>query len=148
MSSRVLTSRSARSQILPAHGDRLPTDEEGLVFLYCIHILELVKKSRVVTLTAVAAMGIASRGQAQDPCDAATFDPKVCRTAVHRSGYCSQGLWIPMSYPQTYPYYYNLYQDFVATGGVAVPASETKCRRPSVTHGGFGVIGFHRLAGS
>lgn len=103
-----------------------------------------------MTLTVVATMGIAFRAQAQDPCDAASFNGKVCSTAIHRGGYCAQGMWVPMTYPQSYPDYYDLYQNYMSNGGVVAMAPDEKCRHGSgAGHGGFGFFGrTHHHAGS
>jgi len=97
-------------------------------------------RSRTVTLTLVAGLGLLARAQqTADPCDAASFNPKVCKAAIRRGGYCSQGAWVPASYQQKYPYYYDLYQSYVAQGGVVSPADV--CASSGFSHGGFGSTG-------
>jgi hypothetical protein len=86
---------------------------------------------------------------AQDPCDAATFNGKVCYAAVKGGGYCSQGSRVSMSYPQAYPYYYDRYRDYMSQGGAVTQSSAAKCPRLSV-HAGFGstAVVHARTAGS
>jgi hypothetical protein len=104
-----------------------------------------MKKSTQVTLTVAAAMGLAARGQQapQDPCGATSFNSKACQAAVKRSRFCWQGQWIPMTDPQPYPYYYGLYQDYVANGGSVAPVPAQHCGGffLGAIHGGFGGIG-------
>jgi len=110
-----------------------------------------MKRSATVTLTMVAAIGVsgglpARAQQPGDPCEASGFNAKACQVAVQRRGFCSQGAWIPMTYPQTYPYYYDLYRDYVMQGGAVSPVPDSRCSRPGhvwggVVHGGFGTIG-------
>jgi hypothetical protein len=112
-----------------------------------------VKRSASVTLTVVAAMGLGARAQpGQDPCGPASFNPKVCQTAVRRAGYCSQGVWVPADYQQPYPYYYGLNLFYLAQGGIATAAPEEKCRHGHPffipMHGGFGSTGAHHSAKS
>lgn len=108
-----------------------------------------MRKSATVPLTVVAALGLAWRARAQDPCDPATFNGKVCQTAVHHAGYCSQGAWVPVSYQEKYPNYYDAYRDYMLQGGVVTPAANEKCHRGvSWVHGGFGTIGAIHGAGS
>jgi len=98
------------------------------------------KRSARVVLTAFAAMGMAAHAQqGGDPCDAATFNGKVCQTAVRRGGFCAGGSWVPMTYQQRYPYYYGQYQAYLTGGGVAGAFAEESCQRPA--HGGHGVYG-------
>ena len=111
-----------------------------------------MKKSTQVTLTVAAAMGLAARGQTpQDPCGAASFNSKACQTAVKTRQYCWQGQWVPVNDPHPYPYYYGLYQDYVANGGTVMPVPAQHCGGffLSAIHGGFGGIGAgrHRHAG-
>lgn len=102
-----------------------------------------MKKSTHVTLTVAAAMGLAARGQQPlDPCGAASFNAKVCQAAVKQRRYCSQGQWVPLADPQPYPYYYGLYQDYVANGGVVTAIPAEHCGGfMSHVYGGFGAIG-------
>ena len=102
-----------------------------------------VKKSAKVVLTVAAAMSMAARGQlAPDPCDAGTFNTKACKVAVKHMGYCDGASFVPMTYPQRYPYYYDSYQAYLANGGLATAAEAGNCLRPY--SGFFGVHGFSR----
>src|SRR6266478_7458334 len=86
------------------------------------------KKSARIVLTVVAAMGMAARGQqSPDPCDAATFNAKACKTAVRHNRFCSSGAWVPMTYRQPYPYYYDSYQAYLAGGGVVNSLPAESC---------------------
>jgi hypothetical protein len=105
------------------------------------------KRSGAVTLTMVAALSFAaSAQQSPGPCDASTFNPKVCKNAVRRGGFCSQGKWVPVTYQESYPYYYDLYQNYMSQGGVVDAAPSENCNRPhsgffGIAHGGFGSHG-------
>ena len=115
-----------------------------------------MKKSSKVTLTVVAAMGLASCGRSRrDPCEQATFDEMACQDAVRSGGYYYGGSWYPMTYHYPYPYYYDHYRTYVGSGGrvVTVPAG-TYARpaggvtsSPGVQRGGFGSIGAGHGAG-
>jgi len=102
-----------------------------------------VKKSARVVLTVAAAMSMAARGQlAPDPCDAGTFNIKACKVAVKHSGYCDGSSFVPMTYSERYPYYYDSYQAYLANGGVATAVEAGNCQHP---HGGlFGLYGARR----
>jgi hypothetical protein len=115
-----------------------------------------MKKSASITLTAVAAMGIAACNRSRpDPCEAATFNEQACNDAVRNHGYHYGGSWVPMYYSHPYPYYYDSYRGYVSRGGsvrsvpsgsYAAPAagasSGTSVSSPSgVTRGGFGSTG-------
>jgi len=108
-----------------------------------------MKKSASITLTMVAAIGVAGRAQQRlDPCDASSFNPKACQSAVKHAGYCSQGTWVPAKYQQPYPYYYDLYRDYLSQGGTVTGEPTAVCghgRR--AVHGGFGLIGGGHHAG-
>ena|ERR1035438_8042966 len=109
-----------------------------------------LRKSAKVILTVAAAMGVAARAQqSTDPCEAATFNGAVCNVAIRHNGYCSGGAWVPMTYQQPYPYYYDSYSAFVSGGGLATPAPDQSCKRPGffAAHGGFGSTGAGRHAG-
>ena len=115
-----------------------------------------VKRSARVVLTVAAAMSMAARGQqAPDPCEAANFNVKACKVAVRHRGYCAGSTWVPVTYQQSYPYYYDSYQAYLATGGLATAAEEGNCQRPhsgffgahSVSRGGFGSTGAGHHAG-
>lgn len=116
---------------------------------------EPMKKSRRVILT-VAAMGISAHAQqGPDPCEPATFNRKVCQVAVRHGGYCSGGTWVPMTYQQAYPNYYDGYLAYLSGGGIVTAAPAETCRRPSkrflvprgVPYGGFGATGAWYHAG-
>jgi hypothetical protein len=120
---------------------------------------DLMKKSAKVTLTVVAAVGLASCARKHpDPCEAATFDEQACADAVRNGGYHYQGRWFPMVYHFPYPYYYDSYRSFTAAGGVgrtepkgayehagAKPATHAA---PGVERGGFGSSGAAHGAGA
>ncbi len=77
-----------------------------------------MKKSAKVTLTVVAAMGLASCGRSRpDPCDQAYFNEMACQDAVRSGGYYYGGSWYPMMYHYPYPYYYDHYRTYVGGGG-------------------------------
>jgi len=110
-----------------------------------------MKKSAKVTLTAVAAMGLAMCGRRHpDPCSAATFNQMACEEAVRSRGYYWQGTWYPMTYSYPYPYYYDSYRRYTSSGGTVVSAPGISYGRPSaaapaassgVERGGFGSTG-------
>jgi hypothetical protein len=104
-----------------------------------------MKKSAKITLTAVAAMGIAAcNRERRDPCEAATFDEMACNEAVRQGGYHYGGSWVPMYYHYPYPYYYDSYRSYTARGGRVTPAPSGAYRAPSgsgISRGGFGSIG-------
>ena len=113
------------------------------------------KRSARVILTVAAAVSMAAHAQQSgDPCEPATFSGKSCQSAVHHGGFCSGGSWVPMTYDQRYPYYYDRYLTHIAAGGAVIAAPEEKCKRPShflaghgVARRGFGGIGAGRVAG-
>ena len=120
-----------------------------------------MKKSAQVTLTVVAAVGLASCGRKRiDPCEAATFNEQACQTAVQNGGYYYRGSWFPMMYHYPYPYYYDSYRGYVGRGGVvrAAPAEAYgrgvgagKSATPGAAgaeHGGFGATGAGHAAGA
>ena len=116
-----------------------------------------VKKSARVVLTVAAAMSMAARAQlAPDPCDAGSFNVKACKVAVKHKGYCDGVNFVPMTYSQPYPYYYDSYQAYLANGGVATAAAAGDCRTPryglfgihGYSRGGFGSIGAGHHGGS
>jgi len=103
-----------------------------------------MKKSASITLTAVAAMGLAACNRRQDPCEAASFNEVACSEAVRQGGYHYNGRWVPMYYHYPYPYYYDTYRSYTARGGRVTSAPAGAYRAPSssgVTRGGFGSIG-------
>ena len=84
-----------------------------------------MKKSARVTLTVVAAVGLASCGRSRrDPCDQTSFNEMACQDAVRSGGYYYGGTWFPMMYRYPYPYYYDSYRTHISRGGsvVAAPA--------------------------
>jgi len=77
-----------------------------------------MKRSSKVTLTVVAAVGLAGCGRRRmDPCEPAYFDERACQDAVAFGGYYWQGTWFPMVYSNPYPYYYDSYHTYVSRGG-------------------------------
>jgi hypothetical protein len=99
------------------------------------------KKSSRVTLTVVAAVGMAARGQQPaDPCEASTFNEHACQEAVRQRGYCWNGRWISLRYSYPYPYYYDQYQVYAMLVGPSNPAAVGTCRPPHIwiAHGGHG----------
>jgi hypothetical protein len=117
-----------------------------------------VKKSAKVVLTVAAAMSMAARAQlAPDPCDAGTFNAKACKVAVKHMGYCDAASFVPMTYSQPYPNYYDSYQAYLANGGIATAAEAGNCRYPhsgifggghGFSRGGFGGTGSGHHGGS
>ena len=105
------------------------------------------KKSAQVIFTVAAAVGISAHAQASDPCNAATFDGKVCQSAIKQKGLCSGGAWVPMTYSEKYPYYYDQYSAYLLAGGMASPVAEESCKQPgffgrlAIARGGFGTTG-------
>src|SRR5258708_40201304 len=80
-----------------------------------------MKKSARVTLTVVAAVGLASCGRSRrDPCGQASFNEMACQDAVRSGGYYYGGSWDPMAYSYPYPYYYDHYRTYVSSGGRVV----------------------------
>jgi hypothetical protein len=110
-----------------------------------------MKKSAKVTLTVVAAVGLAACGrQRMDPCQQASFDQQACEDAVRSGGYYWNGGWVPMTYHYPYPYYYDSYRSYVSGGGhsQAVPTGAFAHPGASgVSRGGFGAIGAGHGAG-
>jgi hypothetical protein len=110
-----------------------------------------MKKSAKVTLTVVAAVGMAAcNRQRMDPCQQATFSEQACDEAVRSGGYYWNGGWVPMTYHYPYPYYYDSYRSYVSRGGSARPAASgvyAHPSSPSISRGGFGSIGAGHGAG-
>jgi hypothetical protein len=115
-----------------------------------------MKKSHRVTLTVVAAVGLASCGRSRrDPCDQASFNELACQEAVRSGGYYYGGSWFPMAYHYPYPYYYDSYRTYVGSGGrvFSVPAGSyarpggAGTSSPGVERGGFGSTGAGHGAG-
>ena len=103
-----------------------------------------MKKSAQVTLTVVAAVGLASCGRGRrDPCEASSFNEMACQDSVRSGGYYWGGSWYPMIYHYPYPYYYDRYRGHLSRGGsvVAAPSSSYSHPGASVTRGGFGSTG-------
>jgi len=108
-----------------------------------------MKKSARVTLTVVAAVGLASCGRSRrDPCGQESFNEMACQDAVRSGGYYYGGSWIPMVYSYPYPYYYDHYRTYVSSGGRVVAAPAGSYARPGgatsspgVERGGFGSTG-------
>ena len=115
-----------------------------------------MKKSAKVTLTAVAAMGLAACGRRHpDPCEAATFNEQACQQAVQSGGYYWQGSWYPLVYHYPYPFYYDSYRRRVSSGAAVVAAPADAYSHPAasapaatgVVRGGFGSTGAGHGAG-
>jgi hypothetical protein len=111
-----------------------------------------MKKSTKVSLTIVAAIGLASCNRnRQDPCDAASFSEQACQDAVRSGGYYWNGSWVGMHYGNPYPYYYDSYRNHVSRGGAVRAAPPGAYGHPSaspgVSRGGFGSIGAGHGAG-
>ena len=115
-----------------------------------------MKKSAKVTLTVVAAMGLASCGRSRrDPCDQALFNEMACQDAVRSGGYYYGGSWYPMMYHYPYPYYYDHYRTYIGGGGRVYSAPAGTYARPGgastsspgVERGGFGSTGAGHGAG-
>jgi hypothetical protein len=110
-----------------------------------------MKKSAQVTLTVVAAMGLACSRRPADPCGSSTFSENACQEAVRDGGYHWHGAWFPMVYRSPYPYYFDAYRSYVSGGGASRPAPANAYSRPasgsggqhgvSVPRGGFGSTG-------
>jgi hypothetical protein len=113
-----------------------------------------VKKSAGVKLTIVVAIGVAAHAAPRpEPCSSAGFNEQACQEAIQQQGYCSNGRWVRLKYRYPYPYYYDAYQDYAASGGVANPVVVDACTAPSISgfcgffaghsaaHGGFGASG-------
>src|ERR1022692_1013045 len=104
-----------------------------------------MKKSTKVTLTVVAAMGLASCGRSRpDPCEQGSFNEMACQDAVRSGGYYYGGSWYPMVYRYPYPYYYDHYRMHVSSGGAVVSAPAGGYARPgggSAAGGGDGGVG-------
>ena len=110
-----------------------------------------MKKSSQVTLTLVAALGMAACNRRRlDPCQSATFNQQACQEAVSGGGYHWNGAWVPMTYHYPYPYYYDSYRSYVGRGGqvrAAAPEAYGHSASPAVTRGGFGATGAGEGAG-
>src|SRR5947207_4395697 len=101
-----------------------------------------MKKSAQVTLTVVAAMGLAGCNRHRDPCDAPSFDAIACGDAIRDGGYYWGGHWYGMMYSHPYPYYYDSYSTHVRRGGaVNAPPAGTYARPPGDAGKRFGTGG-------
>src|SRR5882672_10105759 len=128
-----------------------------------------MRKSTKVTLTVVAAMGMAGCSRHRDPCDAPSFDAVACGDAIRSGGYYYGGHWYGMAYHFPYPYYYDAYRTHVTRGGAVVTAPAGTYARPTsdsgkrfgtgsssggttsgsgVSRGGFGSTGAGNSSGS
>lgn len=109
-----------------------------------------MKRSTKVTLTVVAAMGLAGCTRHYDPCEASYFDAAACNDAVIGGRYWWHGSWYPMRYRYAYPYYYDSYQRHVASGGRVYGAPAGTYARPANPGPGkqFGTGGASRSSGS
>ncbi len=115
-----------------------------------------MKKSAKITLTVVAAMGLAgcNRGR-RDPCEAASFNEQACQQAQRSGGYYWRGAWFPMVYRYPYPYYYDSYRRYVSSGhtvsgappGAYSHPAAAPATAPGVVRGGFGATGAGHGAG-
>jgi hypothetical protein len=102
-----------------------------------------MKKSARVRLTVAAAVALAARADAQDPCEAASFNRKACKIAIRERGFCSGGAWVSAPYPESYSYYNDLYRLFRHQGGLPVPAPMESCGQyfgAGAMRGGFGAF--------
>ena len=110
-----------------------------------------MKKSANITLTVVAAMGMAACNRRPDPCEAGSFNEQACNDAVRNHGYYHGGSWVPMYYSHPYPYYYDTYRGYVARGGTVRSAPSGIYSAPGsssgVSRGGFGSTGAAHAAG-
>jgi hypothetical protein len=111
-----------------------------------------MKRSSQVTLTVIAALGLAGCSRRYDPCDERSFDVAACGDAIRGGGYYWNGSWVPMSYSHPYPYYYDAYRTRVSRGEPVVSVPGKTYGRPAagagsaahpggVTRGGFGSTG-------
>ena len=113
-----------------------------------------MKRSSQVTLTVVAAIGLAGCSRRYDPCDERSFDATACADAVRSGGYYWNGSWVPMSYGHPYPFYYDAYRTRIDHGGTVISTPGAYAQpgqrfgtggtAPSsggVTRGGFGSTG-------
>jgi hypothetical protein len=99
-----------------------------------------MKRSSQVTLTVVAALGLAGCSRRYDPCDERSFDAVACGDAVRGGGYYWNGSWVPMTYSHPYPFYYDSYRSRLSGGGSVVNLPAGTYARPagSVPNGGAG----------
>src|SRR5215831_14713003 len=91
-----------------------------------------MKKSAKVTLTVVAAVGLASCGRGRrDPCQPEYFSEYACQDAVQSGGYYWGGTWYPTVYHYPYPYYYDGYRRHVSAGGHVISAPVGTYAKPA-----------------
>ena len=108
-----------------------------------------MKRSASVALGVVTVLGTAYAQQSADPCEPATFNAKICRSAIRGGFYCSGGTRVSTNYQQPYPYYYDRYRDYVSQGGVVNAAPAGTCPgRLLPVRGGFGGTGAVHCIGS
>lgn len=109
-----------------------------------------MKRSSKVTLTVVAAMGLASCARRHDPCESSYFDPTACADAIRGGGYYWHGGWVPMTYSYPYPYYFDAYRSHVARGGKVFGTGGAYAHPAAggTVRGGFGSTGAAHGAGS
>lgn len=116
-----------------------------------------MKRSSQVTLTVVAAMGLAACARRYDPCEAQYFNAAACSDAVQAGGYYWNGSWAPMRYHYPYPYYYDAYRTHLSHGGSVTAAPGKVYGHPSgasapasggTVRGGFGSTGAGYGAGA
>lgn len=94
-----------------------------------------------MTLALAASVGTALAGQPPlDPCGLASFNEVVCERAINEGGYFWNGKWKKATYSQPYPYYYDLYNDYLAQGGYVNAVPPESWDAP-VQRGGFGSTG-------
>jgi hypothetical protein len=96
-----------------------------------------MKKSAKVTLSVVAAVGLASCGRGRrDPCQSEYFNEMACQDAVRDGGYYWGGTWYPTAYRYPYPYYYDGYRRHILSGGsVGAAPAGTYAKPPGKTFG-------------
>src|SRR6185369_12232162 len=96
-----------------------------------------MKKSTRVTLTVVAAVGLASCGRRRmDPCQPSYFNQQACQEAIDGRGYYWGGTWYPMVYSHPYPYYFDSYRSYTSGGGRVYTAPSEAYRRSTTTSSG------------
>lgn len=101
-----------------------------------------------LTVVAAAAMVACSR-RGPDPCEPATFNEQACQAAVRNGGYYWQGSWYGLYYSHPYPYYYDSYHRYAASGGVVTATPGQSYGRPAGApeRGGFGSSGAAHSSG-
>jgi hypothetical protein len=107
-----------------------------------------MRKSTKVTLTVVAAVGLASCGRRRpDPCQPASFNQEACQQAIRNRGYYFDGSWVSTSYSHPFPYYYDSYRGYTSSGGTVTTQPAAAYSSPAgapasgVERGGFGSTG-------